>query len=43
MSLRAFALRAIAIVIEQRRAIVPRQYWLMKCEPEAYTIQDLAA
>ena len=21
---------------------MPRQYWLMKCEPEAYTIQDLA-
>ena len=20
----------------------PRQYWLMKCEPEAYTIQQLA-
>lgn len=21
---------------------MPRKYWLMKCEPEAYTIQDLA-
>ena len=21
---------------------MPRQYWLMKCEPEAYSIQDLA-
>ena len=21
---------------------MPRRYWLMKCEPEAYTIDDLA-